>query len=49
METGTHDPHTDSGVFFLRKQNFERGKNYRLFASARRTMLFAMRVNPVSM
>jgi len=26
----------------MRKQNLERGKNYRLFASARRTMLFAM-------
>ena len=28
--------------FFLRKQNLERGKSYRLFTSARRRMLFAM-------
>jgi len=30
METGPHDPHTVFGVFFLKKQNLERGKSYRL-------------------
>ena len=42
IEIGPYDPHTVVGVFFLRKQNSERGKCYRLSASARRTMLFAM-------
>jgi len=42
METRPHDPHTVFGVFFLRKLNLEHGKRYRLFASAKRTMLFAM-------
>jgi len=36
------DPHTVSGVFFLRKQNWSAEKNHRLFAGASRTTLYAM-------